>query len=466
MRWISRPILLCLAAVAGAGISCRKAGPPIPMPDWQYEIMWKPDFWLQQPGVALLRDYVRIDTTNPPGHERRGAEFLKAYLECEGIPSELVCSEADRCNLYSRLPGKDHERAVLLLNHIDVVGVYQPAWTKPAFGGVIENGYLYGRGAYDMKSTAIAQLLAFVDLWHSGRRPARDVIYLAECGEETFGTEGVSWIFAHRPELLSGVNFVLGEGGYDELIAGELRFWGLEVGQAGFGFFWLSSDSREALVVPTPYRGLKLDVAPDDAVRRYFRDIAEFRPPYFANAFRHPELLRHETVSRWIPYQYLSLVTGGVCVVEPYEARFTPYFDFGRKWNAAVLLSLPIGIDPEPYVQGLLAEQRGRGIQAGGAYSGPVGATSPYPTPDTESVRKVIEVIHPGLPFIPTVNTFMSTTSEEFRAKGIPAYGFSPIRIGPGDASRRHGNDERVFLPFYCRGLTLMREVLFELAFQ
>jgi acetylornithine deacetylase/succinyl-diaminopimelate desuccinylase-like protein len=448
-----------VAAVA----ACRRT-PEVRLPEWQHEIFRKPAQWLRDPDVRLLRDYLRVDTTNPPGRERRGAEFLKAYLDCEGIPSEIVCETGDRCGLYARLRGRDHERAILLLNHIDVVPAYRPYWHHDPFGGAIERGYVYGRGAYDMKSIGIAQLLAFVGLAKSGLEPDRDVVYFAEWGEEAPGPNGVAWVFARRPELFSGVNLVLNEGGYEEVVAGDLRFWGIEIAQGGYGSALLYADDRRALVHPAPFERLGLFVPPGPAVRAYFDAVADFRAPFFANAFRHPELLEDPDVLKWIPYQNVTLVTGGVSYAPPFDARLLPAYDHGRRWDAPVTLSVPLGVDPRPYLDRVIEEAKRRGASVTGITSGPPGKASPYPTSDTRAIGRALEALHPGIPIVPFVASFAMTDSVGFRARGIPVYGFSPFLVDPVDAARRHGNDERIFLPFYTRGVRAMSEVLFELA--
>ena len=451
-----------LSLLAG---SCGKVESPaqsLNLPEWQPEIARTPARWLEEESIRLLRDYVRVDTRNPPGRERPGAEFLKALLDCEGIPSELICPEKDRCNLYSRIRGRSPGRAILLLNHIDVVPVASSLWTKPAFGGTIEKSYLYGRGSYDMKSIAISQILAYRELFRSGLVPGRDVIFLAECGEELGGTDGVSWIYDHRPDVLAGVELVLNEGGYEEVVAGTPRYVGVEVAQGGMAFAILGADDPATLKPEQTFESLGLYVPPAPALRMYFDAVSEFRPPFFANAFRHPELLKLPEVSKWIPYQNLSLVTGGAWQQPPFDTKLLPEFSGGHPWGGVAMVSLPIGVDPKPYFDRLLERVRRRGARVSFSLCGPPGIASPYPTPDTEAIRRVLEAASPGLPMIPLVNSFSGTTSVEFRKRGIPAYGFTPFQIDPLDAARRHGNDERIFLPFYTRGLSVMREVLFE----
>ena len=135
--------------------------------------------------VRLLRDYVRIDTRQERG-EQEGAAFLKRLFDCDGIETEIVCPAPRRCSLLARLPGRRREGALLLLNHIDVAPADPSAWTEaPPFEGAIQRGYLYGRGAYDMKSLAIAQALALRNLKRLGIVPRSDILFLAEADEET-----------------------------------------------------------------------------------------------------------------------------------------------------------------------------------------------------------------------------------------------------------------------------------------
>src|SRR2546428_484193 len=110
--------------------------------------------------VELMRRYLAIDTTNPPGNEILGARFLSEVLAREGIESEIAESAPGRANLVARLKGDGSLGGIVLHHHIDVVYADRRYWTVDPFGGVLADGYLYGRGALDMKSTGIAQLAA------------------------------------------------------------------------------------------------------------------------------------------------------------------------------------------------------------------------------------------------------------------------------------------------------------------
>ncbi len=180
--------------------------------------------WLQQ--------YLRIDTTNPPGREQRAAAFLAGILHREGINTRTLVSPQGRTSLWARLaaPGSNG-RAILLLHHTDVVPA-GPGWTVPPFAGLVRDGRLWGRGAVDDKSLGIAQLAAFVSLKRRKVPLARDVIYLAVADEENGGGQGVGWLMQQHPNLFKGVEGVVGEGGRAQVSGdGRILWWGIEVAQ-------------------------------------------------------------------------------------------------------------------------------------------------------------------------------------------------------------------------------------------
>src|SRR5204863_270665 len=147
--------------------------------------------------VDLLRAYLQIDTTNPPGNEIAGARFLAAVLQRAGIESRTVESAPGRANLVARVRGDGSLGAIVLHHHIDVVYADRRFWTVAPFGGEIKDGFLYGRGAIDMKSTGILQLAAVLALKRAGARLTRDLVFLATADEEAGSAFGAQF-FAHR----------------------------------------------------------------------------------------------------------------------------------------------------------------------------------------------------------------------------------------------------------------------------
>lgn len=160
----------------------------------------------------LLREFIRIDTTNPPGNEEDAVRFLDECLDKEGIPTEVFQVAPKRANLLARITGKSKGKPIILLSHIDVVPAKADEWEVPPFSGEVRDGFIYGRGAIDMKSQAICQLLAFARLQKDGVKPERDIIYLATCDEEVGGQYGVEYMLKNVDELRSA-SFVLSEGG-------------------------------------------------------------------------------------------------------------------------------------------------------------------------------------------------------------------------------------------------------------
>src|ERR1700686_38344 len=144
---------------------------------------------LQGDALGWLEGLIRINTTNPPGNELVAAKYIADILQHEGINAQIIETTPGRGFLVARLSASavpDPSRALLLMGHLDVVGVDKTKWTVDPFGGVIKDNYLYGRGSIDDKGMTIANLAVFVALKRSGARLNRDVIFLAE-GDEGAG---------------------------------------------------------------------------------------------------------------------------------------------------------------------------------------------------------------------------------------------------------------------------------------
>lgn len=162
--------------------------------------------------ILHLRNLLRLDTRNPPGNEILAANYLRDVLEREGFECVIVGPSPERASLITRLKGDGSEPPLLLMGHTDVVAVEPEKWTHDPFGAEIANGFLYGRGALDMKSMVAMELMCMLLLKRSGVPLKRDVIYMAEADEETGGDNGAEWIVEHYPELICA-EYALNEGG-------------------------------------------------------------------------------------------------------------------------------------------------------------------------------------------------------------------------------------------------------------
>lgn len=420
--------------------------------------------WLQLEPVRLLHEYVRIDTS--PAHgEAAGAEFLRRFFECSGIDNEIVCPAPGRCNLLARVSGRRREGALLLLNHIDVVGAFAQMWNEaPPFEGRIQRGYLYGRGSYDMKSLGIAEALAMRDLKLHGIVPATDILFLAEADEESGQRWGSKWLLDHRPEWFRGVANVINEGGTDEMILRDVRFWGIETLEAGYGMLELEAGSPEALkqIAARFPRLSGPTVDPDPQVVVGFEMLANHLGHPLTDPLRHLDRVRRDPRELSIlPDRYASFL-------EPRIFWATPYaFPPGQSsvFRSFVIVSTPPSLAPDPYLAPIERNAREHGIRVLQAESSGVTSASPYPTGFTDLLQRVVRARFPGVPFGPVPVSGGVTTSLEFRRRGFPTYGFSPVAMNAFDAARRHGNDERIYLRDYVTGVDLLREAVAEYAF-
>jgi acetylornithine deacetylase/succinyl-diaminopimelate desuccinylase-like protein len=185
-----------------------------------------------------MQEYLRIDTTNPPGHEMRAVAFYKKILDEEGIENRRSNTRrgAATCGRACRIPRRSAERPIILLNHMDVVTSDAAHWRVPPFSGEIKDGWLWGRGAQDMKDEGLAQLVVMVMLKREKIELDRDVIFLAVADEEAEGT-GTDWFIAHQRDLLENAEFLINEGGENLLENGKVKYVGVDVGEKTT--FWL-----------------------------------------------------------------------------------------------------------------------------------------------------------------------------------------------------------------------------------
>ena len=221
---------------------------------------------------------VRLETTDPPGNERPAAEYLKQVLEREGIPTKVFESEPNRLNVVARLKGNGSKRPLLMMGHTDTVNVDPAKWTFPPFSATREGGYIYGRGTVDDKDNVAAALMTMLLLKRSNMPLARDVIFLAEAGEEGTTRVGIQFMVQqHFAEIEA--EYCLAEGGSVPRSGGRVRYASVEtaekiprgiqltaIGVAGHGSVPLETNAI-VQAVAGDYRGS--DVEGADSVERH-----------------------------------------------------------------------------------------------------------------------------------------------------------------------------------------------------
>lgn len=181
--------------------------------------------------VSLLQRLIRFDTTNPPGNEADCVLFIRDLLEGAGIPTQVIAKSPQRPNLITRIPGRGEKPPLMLYGHVDVVTTENQRWTFPPFEGRIANGYLWGRGALDMKGPVAMMLAALLKLQDEQAELPGEVLFVALADEEDWGDFGAAFLVKEHPDLFQGVRFALGEfGGFSLELFGQ-RFYPIMVAE-------------------------------------------------------------------------------------------------------------------------------------------------------------------------------------------------------------------------------------------
>ena len=430
------------------------------------DLGWKPQDYLELEEVVLLRDYIRIDTTAETGSELEGARFLASILERDGIEAEVVDMGRRKANLVARLEGEIDEPLVLH-NHIDtdpVVNVER--WKYPPFGGEIDPPWIYGRGAFDMKSVAIAQLRALIELERSGVRPRRSVVFLATSGEETGGVEGTAWLLEERRDLLSGSWAVLTEGGVVEArTASDIKYWGTENAQKRYIRFLACSDSRERLEALSDDLRAESDRRLDPL--RVVAPVKEFLRFYAPSRDMpaHRELLSapESTIADLALFNQLPDYQKALFRDEVGTLRIGRTSD-GRGWSMPLTAALLPDSDPDAALERLLPAWMTHGVQLVRLPDDGSAPVSPVDHPVFTTIGQVLAERHGEMLSGPYFQSRSTNDARLFRAAGIPSYGFSPFLVLSTDTMGIGGVDEGIALPAFIEGVETYVELVRRLA--
>jgi acetylornithine deacetylase/succinyl-diaminopimelate desuccinylase-like protein len=250
----------------------------------------------------MMRHYqavLRLDTTNPPGNERIAVDYLKQVLDQAGVPNEIFALEANRPNIVARLKGSGRKRPLLIMGHTDTVTVDAAKWKHSPFSATREGGYVYARGAVDDKDNLAAALMTMVLLKRHAVALDRDVIFLAESGEEGNSNFGIQFMVAQHYQAIDA-EYCFAEGGGVTRIGGQPRFAtvqatekiprGIELvatGVSGHGSVPLPSNAVVHLAAAVEKVGeWRPDVRFNETTGTYFRKLAAISPPEVAKYYR------------------------------------------------------------------------------------------------------------------------------------------------------------------------------------
>jgi len=181
--------------------------------------------------VEILQRLIQFDTTNPPGNEAECIAYIDRLLTDAGIATKLLAKDPSRPNLIARLPGRGDAAPLLLYGHVDVVPAESQRWQHPPFSGELADGYVWGRGALDMKGGVAMMLTAFLQAKTENTQLPGDVVLAIVPDEETFGDHGARFLVESHPEEFSGIRYALGEFGGFSLSVGKRRFYPIQVAE-------------------------------------------------------------------------------------------------------------------------------------------------------------------------------------------------------------------------------------------
>jgi len=437
-----------------------------------YHIDWQ---GVQDEATEILRHYIRINTTNPPGNEMEAARYLEGIVRKEGIEATVYEPAPGRANLMAVCPGKKQGKPLILLNHMDVVPVEEDKWDLDPFGGIVKDGYIYGRGTLDMKGKGVAELMTILLLKRHRIPVKRDVIFLATADEEVGGRWGIKWMLEHVPRLKEAGG-VLNEGGCILLREdGQLDRYEIATAQKVVAQFTLRAHGTsghgsmphrdtatvkliravdrlaewepplEVITLVKEYFANLAAVNPSEETKGYHDIGASLRDPAFAEAFaanpQYNAMVRN-TLTPTI------LAAGQKVNVIPSEAEAT--FD---------CRILP-GTDIEAFFSRVREVIGTEEIEIAPLPEFEMAPSPPSPL-DNELYKAIVRVARrrdPGCVVTPYLITG-ATDSRFFRRIGVPCYDFSPFRLKREDSKLIHGHNERLSI----ENLGLASEVIFEI---
>lgn len=425
--------------------------------------------------IRILSEMIKIDSSNPPGNETRVARYIKSVLDKEGIPSEILELQPGRGNLVARLRGSGKKRPILLMGHTDVVGVERDKWSVHPFGAVVKDGYLYGRGALDNKGNVAVYLEVFL-LLHRLKVPLdRDIIFLAQAGEEGGPGVGIGFMVARHWEKIA-CEFALDEGGGIRLREGRVHYVGVSTtekvprgirliarGKPGHGSVPLADNAITHLAAAVAKVGtFQMPMRLNQTTRTFFERLATISPPEERALYAHLEdsaqsAAIQEKIRAQNP-QYDSMMRTSITptiIQGGFRSNVIP---------AVAEARLDVRALPGEDIDALVATLR-RVINDPAVSVVPPSGGRPLSRPSSTETEMFLALEHsqqavfPGAATLPLLLTG-ATDMAPLRAKGVQAYGLGTL-ASTEDIDRVHGNDERTslegigqFVAFVYRAVT------------
>lgn len=428
-----------------------------------------------------LSELIKVNTVNPPGNETEAAVYVQQVLATEGIDSELLALDPERANLVARIEGNGSKRPLLIMGHTDVVGVQDERWTEPPFSGLRKDGWVYGRGTLDDKDNVAAGIMVMLLLKRYGVELDRDVIFVAEAGEEGTPDVGINFLVEKHWDKIAA-EYCIAEGGEATIEDGKVSVVGIQTtekmprrvtlvarGTPGHGSRPITDNAVSILAAAVAKAGAwTTEVRLNETTRAYFERMAETADP--EDAFRYSnvenpehsaEIQRHFIAN--YPYHYSILRTSVVPTV----------IDAGFRRNvipSEASAILDIRMLPDEDVEGFY-EKLAAVIDDPRVEIVPESIYRPAAPPseiDNEMFRTMERVaveMFPDATVMPIMATG-ATDMAQVRAKGVQAYGIAPARSVAEKTSGHgaHGDNERVAEDAFIDMVRYLWRVVIEIA--
>jgi len=427
--------------------------------------------------ITRLRGLLRLDTRNPPGNEIRAAEYLQLLLEAEGISGEIVGPSLDRGTFIARLKGDGSSPPLLLMSHTDVVAVEPEKWTHGPFSGDIADGFIYGRGALDMKHMVTMEAMTMLLLKRSGVRLKRDVIFMAAADEECGGNEGAGWVVKNRPELIHS-EYALNEGGGIGFEINERRYYPVQTAEKGTVRFRIRTYGKpghgsvphfenpilKLAAILTKFTPELLPVHYTNTLRGYIACIADSQPPDIAQSL-HLVLADETTADAAIDSlpleETLKLRMHAMLrnTVTPTVLRSGSQINVIPSEAEASIdaRNLP-GWTPEMFLEELRSVLGNEEEITFLDPSTPLEADIQSPLFNT--IKDVLKENDPEATAVPFLLTG-GTDAKHVTKLGTKVYGFAPgLFAGAGEGRRVHSHDERISVRSLQWGVRILYEIV------
>ena len=443
--------------------------------------MSAPIDWAAAQAEALehFKALLRIDTTNPPGNERPAADYIAAVFDREGIEYEIHESKPTRASIVARLRGSGKDGPLLLNGHLDVVPADPECWDHPPFEAVEADGYIWGRGAIDMKNMVAMGMMSMILAKRQGIALTRDLIFAGVADEEAGSHEGALFLVEEHPELVR-CEYVLNEVGGYTMHMGDTRFYPIQVSEKGICWFEMSVEGSPGHgSMPRPDNPVtilagalerlgrtRLPQHQNSVVEHFLRTLAEGAP--FPRNKILPLLLQPSLAGTLLDVLEKQNLDQAIGLNAMLRNTASPTMLEGSSKVNVIPGSASARVDgrtlPGQSVEQFLAEvQRvvGPNVKLN-VFNQHDGTVFDDKTPLYETIERVLRKHDPaGVPVPYMIPGF--TDSFAYAKLGATCYGFSPVRIDDPTlsfTSMYHGHNERIPVEGFEWGLRALYGVV------